>query len=160
MSFWSIAEKTLKVAGNVAGSAIKRNLELNYKKQQNTLVGSKTVNQWDSQWRTIGTLSDVELSPFNKSVGLYRARLQGRIVYIGRAIEYSNGGLRKRLSDYRRKSNSGRTHGSGQKMNANNAELKIEVLITGGDSEAAGIAKKLEPLMVGKHQPEWNVQFM
>jgi hypothetical protein len=37
------------------------------------------------------------------------------------------------------------------------AELSISVLVTGSDEIAAEIARKLEVMMVGLHQPTWNV---
>lgn len=104
----------------------------------------------------LGTSLPINLTQYNKNVGLYRARLGGRIVYIGKAIEWNNGGFRKRLSDYTRESSSARKHGSGQKMYAHRNELVIELLIVGGDAKAAEITPKLEALMIGKYNPEWN----
>ncbi len=122
----------------------------------NALIGGRTIEQWDSQWRYAGILSSLQLSQYNQDVGLYRARLNGRIVYIGRAIEWDNGGFRKRLSDYTRDSASARKHGSGQKIYQHRHELTIELLIVGSDANAAEITIKLEALMVGKYGPEWN----
>ncbi len=119
-------------------------------------IGEKTLREWESSWEHLGTLSSASLSHLSRSVGLYRAKLRGKVVYIGRAVEYSNGGLRKRLSDYRRKSDSARKHKSGQLMNRYKEELDIDVLITGSDSEAAAVAKKLEQYFIRVYSPEWN----
>jgi hypothetical protein len=124
------------------------------------LIGGKSIRQWESSWEHLGTLATASLSHLSDSVGLYRAKLNGRIVYIGRAVEYNNGGLRKRLSDYTRDSDSARKHQSGQKMHKHAHELQIEILITGDDAEAAQIAKKLEVYFVGKYQPEWNKKLL
>ena len=35
---------------------------------------TNTVQQWDREWRSIGTLASLSLTPYNKSVGLYRAK--------------------------------------------------------------------------------------
>lgn len=122
-------------------------------------IGGKTLREWKSSWQHLGTLSSASLSHLSSSVGLYKARLGGEIVYIGRAVEYSNGGLRKRLSDYTRESDSSRKHASGQLMNQHASQLSIEVLITGSDEEAANTAKKLEQYFIVTHSPKWNKMF-
>jgi hypothetical protein len=71
-------------------------------------------------------------------------------------VEYDNGGLRKRLSDYTRESDSSRKHASGRLMHEHTGQLQMEVLITGGDTAAVEVAKKLEVYFVGLHSPEWN----
>ncbi|MBP1154500.1 MULTISPECIES: hypothetical protein [unclassified Paenibacillus] len=157
MSFF---KSLLKGAATLAGEAVSGAQRSAYEQNRSRTIQGKTVDQWDYEWRSIGTLAQIELTPYNTSVGLYRARLHGKVVYIGRAVEWNNGGFRKRLSDYRRDSDSARTHGSGQKMHAHRDQLSIELLITGSDERAAEIAKALEPLMVGKYRPEWNKQFM
>lgn len=128
----------------------------------NTSIGGKTLNQWDREWRSIGMLRNVQgnISYLNKSVGLYRAKSNGKVVYIGRAIEYNNGGLRKRLTDYVRSSESSRGTNSSNNMNTYKENLYIDVLIVGENEEAANITRKLEIMMIGKYRPQWNKQFM
>lgn len=128
----------------------------------NTLIGGKTLDQWDRCWKSVGMLRNVQgnISYLNKSVGLYRAKLNGEVVYIGRAIEYNNGGLRKRLTDYVRSSESSRGTNSSNNMNTYKDNLYIEVLIVGEDEEAAMATRKLEVMMIGKYRPKWNKQFM
>jgi len=162
-------DKTKKAAGSVASSALKGlkeaavNLkenahEMQYEKHKNSLIGGKSFPEWEAQWQSIGTLNSADLTPLNKYVGLYRAILDGEIVYIGRAIEYNNGGLRKRLSDYTRDSSSARKHSSGQKMYSHRDQLHMEVNITGDSEEGATTANKLEVLFIGKYKPRWNVK--
>src|SRR5574344_2001662 len=127
--------------------------------QSEPKIGGKTLREWEGSWQHLGTLSSAGLSNLSSSVGLYRAKLEGRGVYIGRAVEYSNGGMRKRLSDYRRDSDSARKHRSGQLMNQNASQLSIDVLITGSNAEAVAVAKKLERYFIGTHSPEWNKMF-
>jgi hypothetical protein len=58
------------------------------------VIGGKTINQWDRQWVNLGILSSLildDLTPYNHSVGLYKAVIGGKIYYIGRAIENNNG---------------------------------------------------------------------
>ncbi|WP_147565120.1 hypothetical protein [Clostridium tyrobutyricum] len=122
------------------------------------LIGDKTLEQWDHRWQSLGILSDINLSPYNHYVGVYRAILAGRIIYIGRAIEWNNGGFRKRLSDYRRESNSARHHGSGQKMYLHRDQLHIDIIVTGSDEQSAKVATQLEVRLIAKYVPEWNVK--
>ena len=63
---------------------------------------NKSIDEWDNEWRCIGKLVSADLSSLNHSVGLYRHTIGGETMYVGRALELHNGGLRKRLSDYRR----------------------------------------------------------
>jgi len=100
-------------------------------------VGDKTLREWESSWRSVGYLDSIDLSPYSSYVGLYRAELGGIFVYIGRAVEYSNGGIRKRLSDYMRDSDCARKHTSGQLMHANASDLNISILLVGSDEESA-----------------------
>ncbi|MDX2322404.1 MAG: hypothetical protein QNK26_17605 [Moritella sp.] len=160
MGFWNVAEKVAKHIGNAAKANTVNAKERLYQKNKNAVIGGKSISQWEGCWKPIGILSNANFTPYNKSVGLYRAKLGGRVVYIGRALESSNGGFRKRLSDYRRKSDSARKHGSGQKMNLHNDQLQIDILVTGGNESAADVAKKLEVLLVGKYKPEWNKQLV
>lgn len=121
-----------KAAANAAVEASKRQAELDKQESRSSQqysysydevkIGGFTLNQWDKRWRCLGKLEDLtieNLRPFNKSIGLYKAMENGAVKYIGRAIEYNNGGFRKRLRDYVRPSDSGRKHQSGQNMNAN-----------------------------------------
>ena len=52
-------------------------------------------------WVSLGALSEAtsEFSDYSRDIGVYRAILNGKVVYIGKATELSNGGFRKRLRD-------------------------------------------------------------
>jgi hypothetical protein len=118
----SLFNKVLKGVGkaaiNVASDVVSQSQKSAYQKsnQSDRKISCKTFKEWDREWRSVGILSQLILSPYNRYVGLYRAWLGSELVYIGRAIEWNNGGFRKRLSDYTRNSDNARTHGSGQKM--------------------------------------------
>lgn len=151
MGFFNLLKKAAVSASNSA-----------YESNKNKPIGGKTVDQWDAYWRPLGMLKDVQgnISHLNKSVGLYRAKLNGKVVYIGRAIEFNNGGLRKRLTDYVRQSESSRGTNSSNNMNTYKDRLYIDVLVVGEGEQAAQVTKVLEPMMIGKYRPEWNKQFM
>ncbi|TLS54093.1 hypothetical protein FE782_01750 [Paenibacillus antri] len=127
-----------------------------------TLIGGLSVDQWDSRWQRLGILGSLtlsDLSRYNQSIGLYKAELGGKTVYIGRAVEYNNGGFRKRLRDYLRSSDSGRTHTSGGKMNQYADRITLSILVVGTSEKEVGLVKELEVAMIMKHGPAWNVQF-
>lgn len=109
-------------------------------------------------WTSIGILETVSLTQFNKIVGVYKLVLNNEIVYIGRAIEFKNGGFRKRLSDYRRPNNSGRKHQSGQLINKNMSLLEVFIYKTGSSLAAAQNAKNIEKILILEHKPLWNKQ--
>jgi IS1 family transposase len=120
------------------------------------LIGGKTLKQWDSEWHSIGCLETANLTPYNNCVGLYRHVISGKTMYVGRAIELYNGGFRKRLSDYRRVSDSARIHTSGKIIHQNLSKITTYILIVGTTEEAVEITKKLEGFFIGLYHPEWN----
>lgn len=123
--------------------------------------GGRTVSEWNNRWVSLGMLSSLtleDLSPYNKKIGLYKGEMNGQVVYLGRAIEYNNGGFRKRLRDYVRESDSARTHGSGKKMNENANNIRISILIVGETSEDIDTVKALERAMITSQNLNWNVQ--
>ena len=98
------------------------------------------------------------MSPYNHCVGLYRHIVNGTTKYVGRAIELNNGGFRKRLSDYRRDSDSARKHMSGRIIHEHLDEIETYILVVGDTQEAIEITRKLEGEFVRKYNPEWNKQ--
>ena len=122
----------------------------------NHAIGGKSIAEWDREWIDIVMLKDANLSPYNHSVGLYRHVISGKTMYVGRAVEWNNGGFRKRLSDYRRPSDSARKHTSGKIINEHLNEIRTYLLITGDDATAANHAKQLEGAFIAKYRPAWN----
>lgn len=119
-------------------------------------IGGRTVAQWDRCWECIGPLKTANLTPYNHCVGLYRHVVHGKTMYIGRAIELYNGGIRKRLSDYRRENGSARKHTSGRTINANLDDIITYVMVVGDTEQAIEDTKRLEAIFVAKYRPEWN----
>lgn len=127
--------------------------------QNSSTIGGKTVAQWDREWVCIGSLKTANLTPYNHCVGLYRHVVNKKTMYVGRAIELNNGGFRKRLSDYRRESDSARKHQSGKTINAHLDEITTYVLVVGNNQEAVENTKKLERKFIAHYGfPEWNKQ--
>lgn len=173
-----LAKKAIAEAPNLmakaAAEAAKRQAEMKKRSpsisnsfdqmQGEKKYGGFTLDQWDKRWIRLGNLEDLtieNLKPYNKSIGLYKATENGTVKYIGRAIEYNNGGFRKRLRDYVRPSDSGRKHQSGQRMNSNAENLVISILIVGNSVAQVETVKELEKTMIqryGNVSEIWNVQ--
>lgn len=117
---------------------------------------AKSIDEWDKEWIYIGNLNKADLKPYNKSVGLYYHKIEGKIIYLGRATELNNGGLRKRLSDYRRESDSARNYRAGILINQNLEDVITYILIVGNDDEAVNITKDLEGKFIERYKPEYN----
>ena len=75
----------------------------------------RTLTEWDADWTPVKGGFTVLHSELASEIGLFRADLGGTIMYIGKAVEVDNGGLRKRLSDFSRPSPSAREHHGGMR---------------------------------------------
>jgi hypothetical protein len=98
------------------------------------------------------------LTHYNRSVGVYRAWLNGKVVYIGRAIGWSNGGFKECLSCYIMDNNIARTCDSWKLMHEYKNQLHIDIITTGTDEEDVKVATQLETTLAEKYRPEWNVK--
>lgn len=149
----------LDIAKKVADGLISEVVSKNSFSDISVGKSGKTVEQWDKEWICIGPLKTANLTPYNHCVGLYRHVVNGRTMYVGRAIELYNGGFRKRLSDYRRQSNSARKHLSGRTINEHLDEIITYILIVGDTEEAVLETKRLEGQFIAYYgYPEWNKQ--
>lgn len=149
----------LDIAKKVADGLISEVVSKNSFSNISIGKSGKTVEQWDKEWICIGPLKTANLTPYNHCVGLYRHVVNGRTMYVGRAIELYNGGFRKRLSDYRRQSNSARKHLSGRTINEHLDEIITYILIVGDTDEAVLETKRLEGQFIAYYgYPEWNKQ--
>ena len=149
----------LDIAKKVADGLISEVVSKNSFSNISIGKSGKTVEQWDKEWICIGQLKTANLTPYNHCVGLYRHVVNGRTMYVGRAIELYNGGFRKRLSDYRRQSNSARKHLSGRTINEHLDEIITYILIVGDTEEAVLETKRLEGQFIAYYgYPEWNKQ--
>lgn len=156
----SLFDMATKLAKGLAQDAEELYMSETYRKAgsagNTNYIGGKTLQQWDREWQSIGMLKDAELTPYNHCVGLYRHVVNGETMYVGRAIELHNGGFRKRLSDYRRPSNSARKHTSGRVINENLDKIHTYILVVGNDENAVDITKQLEGKFIAKYHPVWN----
>ena len=111
-----------------------------------------------SEWIKLGYLneSDNDFSKYNQDIGIYKAILNNKIVYIGKATELKNGGFRKRLRDNTRDSNSARNYSTGKKMHENKNDVIIEIFILERNENGIKKAGYLEKAFINKFDPNWN----
>ena len=149
-----ILDKTINKSDNTPDTSLKTAVH----KISSTINTPSSIDEYN--WKHIGCLGELydnkKLGEWSSYVGLYMHKMNGEIMYIGRAIEYNNGGFRKRLSDYCRPNGSARVHPSGQKIFANRYNLQTYLLIVGTDAAAATKTKLLEEVYVAKYNPPWN----
>ena len=110
----------------------------------------------DVKFNSMGTIGDVtleELSSFTHSIGLYIMTFCGVPVYIGRAIEFSNGGLRKRIRDYQRGVN---THSSGKWIQEHLDDLSLYVIELGHTGEDVDFVIDSEETMISSIYTKLN----
>lgn len=148
-------EQTLQRMKKIKEAAMCKQNEIN--EINSTFIGGKTVAQWDNCWKSIGKLVDADLSLYNHYVGLYRHKIHGKVIYIGRAIELYNGGFRKRLSDYRRLNDSARKHLSGQIINSQLDKIRTDILIVGDTPSAVEDTIELEKAMIKKYKSKMEL---
>jgi hypothetical protein len=121
------------------------------------LIDGKILSHWNGEWRRLpGGLRHVHID-LSTSVGLYRVRHLGVVVYLGCATEHGNGGLMKRLRDFTRRSASARSHHAGGLIYEHRDAVDIEVLVTGDNAAAALLAKQLKARFLKQTVPDWNV---
>ena len=131
-------------------------------KVQSSPLGGKRIEEWDRLWEPVPEGLTRYHPELRHKVGLYRVFLGNKISALGTGVG-RNGGLAKRLSDFRRPSSSGRRHYAGRLIREHLDELRVEVLITGFDAHAREVAMQVKPLMIRRHRPAWtapNAPFM
>lgn len=121
------------------------------------LIGGKSLQDWNREWRQIEGGLRLHHPELRHVVGLYRFSLSGSIKVLGKGTDKS-AGLAKRLSDFRRLSDSARKHHAGLLAHEHLDDLTVEVLITGTGAKAREIARRLRAPMIRLHQPAWTVQ--
>jgi hypothetical protein len=125
-------------------------------KIQAPLIGGKLIEEWDRLWEPVPEGLRRYHPALRHKVGLYRVILGNKISALGTGVS-RNGGLAKRLSDFRRRSSSGRRHYAGRLIHERLDELRVEVLVTGADAQAREFALRLKPQMICLHRPTWTV---
>lgn len=121
------------------------------------LIEGMTPAEWNQQWQMLEGGLSRRPDELKGVVGVFRFRRKNEVVYIGCAREYAKGGLWKRLFDFIRPGDSGRTHYAGQKIFEHRETLEVDVIVTGTDYKAGWAAQRLKAALLGKRKPVWNV---
>ena len=111
------------------------------------------------KWIGLGPLSETmtDFAKYNRDIGVYRAILGNEVVYIGKATELENGGLRKRLRDYTRSSDSARNYPSGRMLHQHKDEVRIELLLFERTVASKLAIDRLEAQLIAEIAPKWNL---
>lgn len=117
-------------------------------------IGPKTVEEWDQGWANIPAWMSPDTYKLHGEVGLIRFLEDGKVVAYSLGTELE-AGLRKRLADFFRESESGRNYATGRRIYAHRHGLKVQVLTTGSDAAAQGYAHLLKPEMMRLNPPAW-----
>jgi len=122
------------------------------------IIGGKSITDWEQQWQDIGSLNEQNVAGLNDTIGVFavKDKISGKIYAIGAGTEYTNGGLRKRLMDFIRLSDSARSHFMGQKINKHLKNIRISVIKTGSDETKVEPTYQLRNDLIEKYNPEWN----
>lgn len=90
------------------------------------------------------------------SVGLYLMVWHNDPVYVGRAVQVGRG-LRTRIADYIRKSQSGRKTEAGRWINRHRNEIVVSVFPIGENLECASLTRLFEVLLINRLHPPLNI---
>lgn len=109
-------------------------------------------------WISLGLLTETstDFSAYSKDIGIYRAILNGEVVYIGKATELDNGGFRKRLRDYTRFSQSARNYPAGELMYRHRNDIFIEIAVYERASKSIVDIAMHEAQLIRETNPKWN----
>ena len=121
------------------------------------VIGGKTMDEWESEWVRAPGGFKTSHPELHGDVGLYRAVLNGVVVFIGRATQFMAAGLFTRIQDFRNKPSSGTDHFGAREILARVDDLELEVLVTGRGWKCAELAVQLRPKMIRRHNPRWNM---
>lgn len=120
-------------------------------------IGDKTFPEWEQTGENIGNLNEQNVESIREAgVFFIKRKSDQKIVYIGQGTEVNNGGLRKRLMDFIRESDSARDHYAGQMIHDNINDIEVEVIKMGTDDQAALNAAELKKVLVKRYSPIWN----
>lgn len=127
------------------------------KRKPITEVEGRTIRDWNRNWIRVEGGFGRPHPELRHKVGLYRAILNGRVMAIGKGAD-RQGGLAKRIADFRRDSDSARDHHAGELIHEHLHELELQVLITGSTADPAArwTAVLLKTPMIRLHNPRWT----
>lgn len=125
----------------------------------NPIIGSKTLNSWEKQWLNVGFLNSTNVDHLKSVIGVFAIidKKTKEIYAVGAGTEFNNGGLKKRLMDFIRQSDSARSHYMGKKINKHLNKIEVLVIKTGNSINDVVKTYDLRNALIKKYNPIWNL---
>jgi len=120
----------------------------------------KTLRQWNGSWERIPGGFKPKHPELASFVGLARAILNGRTMYILRGVEHSDRGIEKGLQRIRGQEQTGNAGYGAQMIRKHIDEVELEVLLVGKGVRAVEPTKQLKKAMVKYYDPPWLWPFL
>lgn len=120
------------------------------------IYAGKSVLSWESEWRNLGSLTNLSLWDVPQKKGVFQLRLHGKVVFVG------SGQLRRALTALKEN----RYGGASSKLRAlliENADgLSVRIIAVGdeGNDEARRATNFLGQYFIGRMSPDWNKLFL
>jgi hypothetical protein len=119
-------------------------------------VNGKSVEDWDKEWvRVPRGFLDLQ-SELRNEIGIFAAKRNGIVKYVGVAAQSNNGGLRAGLARARLKEQSGNDSYGMAQVRANLESVEAYIICTKDPDSRVQDAKDLGKAMIAYHKPEWN----
>lgn len=120
----------------------------------NEELGEKDIRDWDDSWITMGRVANIKEEQIpDDNVGLIQITLDGRVMYIIRAIDLLNGGIRKKYKDlFCSPTKNGAIYHNICEYKDN---INVSILVVGNDNNSINICRNLERQLISKNKPEW-----
>jgi hypothetical protein len=118
-----------------------------------TICG-RTLQEWDTDWEAVEGGFGIPHNELIGVPGLARAILNGRVMYILRAVEQR--GLQKGLQRIRGKQQTGNSGFGAQQIRSHVDVLDLEILRVQGPQYSVKCIGELKRRMIDLHQPQWD----
>lgn len=119
-----------------------------------TVVGCKSVAEWDELWEPLPNAFSADHPDLRRVVGLFRILLDGETKYISRATE-TRGGIAKGLKRISGPDQTGNRGYGAQKIRQFLDQVEVEILRVENVLSPSQVAAELKRELVRLHEPVW-----
>ena len=123
-----------------------------------TIVGGKTIAEWDVEWEHLANAFTVDHPELRNVIGLFRIQLHGQTKYIVRATELK-GGIAKGLKRISGPDQTGNQGYGANKIRENINQVTVEILRVYGVKDPSKVTKTLKAEMNKLYDPVWAMPF-
>lgn len=123
-----------------------------------TVVGNKTVAEWDRLWEPLPYAFSRDHPELRHVIGLFRILIDGEVKYIARAIE-PKGGIAKGLKRIAGPDQTGNSGYGAQKIRQNIDQVKVEILRVENTNNPSKSAADLKKYFNRIYDPIWGIPF-